>query len=417
MLIAYYDLKYNKKKGFKDRPPSINMARADAQKVQYEAKVHRTLLDTLSSVIAPLTSSAPNAKYVPDDLVNVGITMCKHNTFVAPTMRTMKRNNIDTMTRQRFLQILGQQDPDIMLECCLDMLEAGVIKLKETGRLDEPITIAMDEHCIPYYGKERSYTKGGRRKNGTNQFEGYITAQAVSGQYRATLAAYPIATGESQSHYVAGLMENTTRLKIEIKAVLADRGFCSTDVILAIESYTKYIIPVPGNQKLYGMMQEYHDGVGKAVRSYTIKNKDGKSITGTLVICARKKPRKHKSNRRKKSGKSSKRSISDLYVAFLTNIDVMDPKELLKYIPKTYRIRWGIETGYRVLETSRAKTKNPKIAARPFLLFFSLVFVNFWLQFKRDHPNFPKDPIPLFDYAGALEISDTYEQGGHLTYA
>lgn len=402
-VMAYCDLKYAKKKSFKDRPPIISMASSDAKEEQYDAKVHRTLLDTLGSIIAPLTSSAPNAKYGPADLVNIGIALCKHNTFVAPTVRTMKRNDIATMTRQRFLQILGQQDPDMMLECCLDMLEAGVMRLKETGRLDKPITMAMDEHGIEYYGKNRSYTKGGRRKNGTNQFEGYITAQAVSGQYRATLAAYPIATGESQSHYVAGLLENTTRQNIQIKTVLVDRGFFSADVISTIESYTKYIIPVPGNQKLYDMMQEYHDGTGEAIRPYTIKNKDGKSITGTLVICTRKKPRKHKRSRRKKSdGKSSKSRMSDLYVAFLTNIEVKNPKKLLKYIPKTYRIRWGIETGYRVLESSRAKTKSPKIAARLFLLFFSLVFVNFWLMFKRDNPDFPKDPMPLFDYADVL---------------
>ena len=103
------------------------------------------------------------------------------------------------MTPQRFLQILGRTTPDDMLEIGGDMLEASVGLVAGSGRLKGPVKVAVDEHLIPYHGSNDQY-KGGKRKGGTNRFEGYITAQAVSRRPSATFAAYPIANGEAQSH-------------------------------------------------------------------------------------------------------------------------------------------------------------------------------------------------------------------------
>ena len=77
--------------------------------------------------------------------------------------------------------------------------------------------------------------------------------------------------------------------------------------------------------------------------------------TSTLVVCPKRNPPKNA-------------KTADRYVAFITNIRVNNAWDLLRYIPKTYRKRWGIETGYRILK--QARIKSPRMAARLFLMFF-----------------------------------------------
>ena len=103
-----------------------------------------------------------------------------------------------------------------------------------------------------------------------------------------------------------------------------------------------------------------------------------------------------------KSAKNAK--TADRYVAFITNIRVDNPRDLLRRIPKTYRKRWGIETGYRILKQARARTKSPRMAARLFLMFFSLACVNFWLLYCRVLINDagPHAELPMADYSDIL---------------
>ena len=57
--------------------------------------------------------------------------------------------------------------------------------------------------------------------------------------------------GESQTHYLGGLIENALRLGVDIEAVLLDRGFNSVDNILEMESLeVRYIMPLRGSDKL-----------------------------------------------------------------------------------------------------------------------------------------------------------------------
>ena len=75
--------------------------------------------------------------------------------------------------------------------------------------------------------------------------------------------------------------------------------------------------------------------------------------------------------------------IAERYIAFVINIRVDNPRDLLKHIPRTYRQQRGIETRYCVLKQTRARTKSPRMVARLFLMFFSLTHVNFWLLYRR----------------------------------
>ena len=346
---------------------------------------------TLLPHVAGMASSAPNALYGPGDLMNMTLAMCSQNQFVATCVRAMRRHRARTMTGQRFLQLLGAQQPDNMLETSLNILESTAAVLRESGRLGGPVRVGVDEILLERYDGKKPEHKGGKKKNGTNRFEGYVTMQIVSHRDPVTISGYPIANGESQTHYLGGLIENALRLGVDIEVVLLDRGFNSVDNILEMESLgVPYIMPLRGSDKLSRIIEEVDAG-GEPVREYTMSNREGRQSTSTLVVCPKKNPPKNA-------------KTADRHVAFITNVKVDNPKDLLRLIPKTYRKRWGIETGYRVLEWARAKTKSPRTAARLFLFFLSLAFYNFWSLCREEHTIWcgRAIPMPMHDYADGL---------------
>ena len=344
--------------------------------------------------VSHIPSSAPNALYGAEDVLDTMLAMCTQNQFVATCVRMMARHGAPTMTGQRLLQLLGAQPPDDALEASLNALESTALIVKESGRLGGPVKVGVDEILLERYDEKKPEHKGGKRKNGTNRFEGYITMQVVSHRDPVTVAGYPIANGESQTHYLGGLIENALRLGVDIEVALLDRGFNSVDNILEMESLgVYYIMPLRKSSRLSEIIREVDAGESSPVREYTMTNDAGRQSTSTLVVCPKKDPRKNA-------------VVTDRYVAFITNIKVDNPRDLLSYIPKTYRKRWGIETGYRVLKQVRAKTKSPMIAARLLLMFFSMAYVNFWLLYRRMLINGdgagPEENLPMTDYSDQL---------------
>ena len=154
------------------------------------------------------------------------------------------------MTNQRFLQLLGAIPDDEMLELCLDMVAESAQVVIKAGRLSGEVTIAVDEILVPRFdklGKDHPDLKSGKKKNGTNIFEGYMTAQIVSGKRRPTLAFYPIANGESQTHFLGGIIENVRSVGADIRALLLDRGFNSTaNMLEMIRQNVQFIMPHSG---------------------------------------------------------------------------------------------------------------------------------------------------------------------------
>ena len=208
-----------------------------------------------------------------------------------------------------------------------------------------------------------------------------MAVQVVSGNSRVTLSSYRAANGEPRSHYLGALIENARRQGADIDALLPDGGFNSVANIIEMERQrVRYVMPKTGNARVYRRMEAADADPDEAVRPYAMKSKGGRTATPTMVIVPKKiKPCSKKCGICKRCKPVL---MKDKYVAFLTNIAVDDPTELLKYLPKKYRARWGIETGYRSMESIRAKTKSPKTATRPFLFYFTPVVVNMWWYCK-----------------------------------
>lgn len=136
---------------------------------QFSREAYDRLCSAVLSVIRALASPAPNAKYAARYILDIALSQCNANDFVAPAMRKMRRHGAGTMTGQRFLQLLGKPDPTEVLEICGGVLEAGTKPLVKADKLKGKATAAVDEHAISRRDRGKSDDlKGGKRKGGTN---------------------------------------------------------------------------------------------------------------------------------------------------------------------------------------------------------------------------------------------------------
>ena len=65
-----------------------------------------------------------------------------------------------------------------------------------------------------------------------------------------------------------------------------------------------------------------------------------------------------------------------VYLVFATNMPVRKAWKELHKIPKEYKKRWAIETGYRTVNETRARTKSNSLSARLFLFYFTMTALN-----------------------------------------
>ena len=142
--------------------PLMTNARHDVSTDAVYNRTRRTLLPHM----AHMTSSAPNALYGPEDLLNTALAMCNQNQFVTTAIRAMMRHGVHIMTEQRFLQLLGAQPPDDMLETSLDILESTIPVLKESGRLGGQVRVGVGEILLERYDVKNPNTREGRGRTG-----------------------------------------------------------------------------------------------------------------------------------------------------------------------------------------------------------------------------------------------------------
>ena len=97
----------------------------------------------------------------------------------------------------------------------------------------------------------------------------------------------------------------------------------------------------------------------KRIQKYILKVHNKKRKTAS-VIEMRDKNKKtaslhYLSSRKKTMPKKTDKTV-DQYVAFTTNMKIINKSKLIKTIPETYRKRWIMETGYRMIKNTTPKT-------------------------------------------------------------
>ena len=344
----------------------------------------RAAEDSICSCIK--ISDSPNRTYGLDDF-NRGMMWATVNGSSVGATASAVRNQIErstgvgahnraSPTDEWFNGLLAKIDRTEMMNNFANSVRLQLDAVHALGQVSKKgMVIAIDMHLIPRWDKEPGIDlTRSRRTNGTGTFERYITAQCVDGGPRLVLGVLHMGALEDVPGFVRDLIAICHSVGCNIRAVLLDREFFSTRVFETLEKMdVGYLVPCKNTDVVVDAIAEFVAGRRKAVSSLYITNADGVSVKYTIIITERKKKKK----KRKKSDSGEKSDDvhtrpEEEFIGFATNMPIQDAE--------LYSKRWGIETGYRMIEEMRARTRSNKTVSRIFCFLYSVVMFNAWVM-------------------------------------
>ena len=322
-------------------------------------------------------SDKANATYDLDDF-NRGmlwaVTLGSSVGSVASAVRGRIEDVIGAQTNHRasptdewFNGVLSKTDKNELMDGFARSARLQMDVARDLGQMSgDGMVIAIDMHLIPRWDKKRdSDLTRSKRKNGTGTFERYATAQCVEGGPRLVLGAMHMGAFGFVPRSVRSLVEECRHAGANVKAALLDREFFSADVFAVFDELgTGYIVPCKNTDPVVSALDDFAAGRRPAVSEMHITNADGVSVKYTMIITERKK-------KSRKGGESEDLPPKEKFIGFATNMPQADAE--------LYSKRWGIETGYRMIENMRAKTCSKHTAARIFCFLYSVVMFNAWV--------------------------------------
>ena len=250
--------------------------------------------------------------------------------------------------------------------CIGTVISGQVASIKAAGRFPKRPVVAIYKHLMPRYDKKwRNKPVCSKRKGGTNVFETYITAQCVNAGSRLNLAVLHVSQHSLNAVFVRKIVERVRDVGANPGLFLLDREFYSTDVIRTLDTMgVRYLIPCVNTGPVKRALARHTSTGSKKVSRMSISAPEKVSALYYGVIVPRKRTSKKK--REKKD-----LNPEEKFIAFATNIPWIDVEK--------YAMRWGIETGYRMIENIMAKTSSIGVAPRVIYFAYALLLYNMWV--------------------------------------
>jgi hypothetical protein len=242
--------------------------------------------------------------------------------------------------------------------------------------------IAIDLTLIPYHGQPYEDQKElvrGMPKSGTTHFHGYATVSIVRDDRRYVVALRFVEYGETMAEIVRWLIKRLKSLKIRIRRVFLDKGFCSKPVFKVLGQHKlSYVMPIPVRGKSGGVRSLFQ---GKSRKTtYTFNSpKHGQYTVQTVIV-----KRYSKGRYGRHQSKWFAYAVAGLPAGIL-------PAQVFEL----YRQRFGIESSYRQMNQVRARTSTRNPAIRLLLLGLAFVLFNLYIALRHNLSSTLKHPLDL----------------------
>jgi putative transposase len=230
-----------------------------------------------------------------------------------------------------------------------------------------PQEIAVDFHDEPYYGREQAddpdnWVCRGEARAGTTRFYRCATAYLMLHDVRLTLAVVFVKPKMDKLAILKRLLSAVRVAQIRIKCLYADKGFCCIPVLRYLcGRRIPAIIALPIRGKQAGS-RALCRGPKSYRTNYTLQSGEHGKLNVPVAVV--------RTYQRRRSGRRQLRWL--LYVV----LGIGGP---LVRVRRRYRRRFGIESGYRLMEAVRARTTSPNPALRFLLMGVALLIVNMWI--------------------------------------
>jgi hypothetical protein len=232
--------------------------------------------------------------------------------------------------------------------------------------------VAIDLTFIPYHGQaaqDPNEIRRGQAKSGTTHFHCYATAYVIKKNKRVTLALTYVQADDTLVEVLERLLSRLRTLEIGIKCLYLDKQFYTVAVIRHFQTYypdQEVIMPlvIRGKQ---GGTRALLQGRRSYYTTYTMRSSKYRSQATFKVGLVRKYSK----------GRYGRHGVE--WFAYVLLGPITSP---LPQIYQDYRLRFGIESTYRLMNRVRARTSSRSPGLRLLFVGVALTLVNIWVFLK-----------------------------------
>ena len=240
--------------------------------------------------------------------------------------------------------------------------------------------IAIDLTLIPYHGQpyqDKKEIMRGAPKSGTTHFHGYATVSIVHDNRRFVVALRFVEYGEEMANIVRWLIKHIKLLKIRLRRVFLDKGFCSKPVFKVLDQHKlSHVVPIPVRGKSGGVRCLFQ---GKSRKTtYTFHSLKYGTYTVQAVV-----------TKRYSKGRYG-RHISKWFAYAVAGLPAGIPPA---QVFELYRQRFGIESSYRQMNQVRARTSTRNPVIRLLLVGLAFVIFNLYITLRQSLSSALKQPL------------------------
>jgi putative transposase len=223
--------------------------------------------------------------------------------------------------------------------------------------------LAIDLNLQPYYGRpnpeELPYIYRSKAHDGTCSFYAYATCYVIRKGKRVTMALTPVRRDDLMVGVITRLLDRVTRLGLTIKRLYLDRGFFSVPVIRWLQACdVPFEMPVIIRGKRGGTRQLLQKGRSYKTE-YTMTSQTYGAVTFAVWVVGVYSNGKH--------GKHGQEFYA--YAVYKISLG-------LRALHQDYRLRFGIESSYRLKNTCRIKTTMKKPVVRLLLVGIAFLLID-----------------------------------------
>lgn len=324
----------------------------------------QTLHDTMTIGQQHISLTANGYRCQTDDLWRILLAAAARHTTIEAACTDLERAPAANTVRSHLTEQLSEASiPDLQQQW--NTLLSSLIPqwLRE-----RPQELALDFHDEPYYGHDdpddpENWVCRGEARAGTTRFYRCATAYLLLHDVRLTVAVVFVKPSMDTLTVLKRLLSAVRRAGLTLKCLFADKGFCSIPVLRYLSHcHIPAIIAMPIRGKQAGS-RALCRGQKSYRTTYTLQSAAHGKLTVPVAVV--------RTYQRRRSGQRQLRWL--LYVC----LGVGTP---LVQVRRRYRRRFGIESGYRLMEQVRARTTTPNPALRFLLMGVALLIVNMWIR-------------------------------------
>jgi len=234
---------------------------------------------------------------------------------------------------------------------------------------DRALKIAGDYTLIPYHGRpkrEKDEVVRGKPKSGTTWFHAYATAYTILSGRRVTVALAFVKSSDRKLEVIKELVRLVEAQGIEFRCLYLDRAFFTVDIIHYLQVRNiQFLMPAIVRGTRNGTRALIKGRTGYTTL-YTMRSARTR-IAVTFPI--------HVVVRYSKGRQGKNKAITYLYAS-------SSHHPPLDRMQEEYRLRFGIESSYRLLASSRIRTSTRDPKLRVLYVAASLLLVNAWVEKK-----------------------------------